>query len=86
MNGHSPNLETILMVEKALLEMGEYPTKKALRDSLPKKMEYPTFNKILDYLQASGKIMYNSRTIIYTGINNPKLRALISEGTIIKRR
>ena len=74
------------MVEEALLAMGEYPTKKALRDSLPKQIEYPTFNTVLSYLEASGKIMYNSRTIIYTGINNEKLENLITKGRIIKRR
>jgi len=86
MKGHSPTLGTILMVEKALLKMGEYPTKKSLRESLPKQIEYPTFNNVLDYLEASGKIMYNRRSIVYTGINNEKLENLINKGTIIKRR
>jgi len=74
------------MVEKKLLDMGEYPTKKALREKLPKQIEYPTFNKILDYLEASGKIRYNGRSIIYTGINSPQLRNLVDRGTIIRRR
>jgi hypothetical protein len=74
------------MVEETLLELGEYPTKKALRENLPKQVEYPTFNRILDYLEASGKIMYNGRSIIYTAINNEKLQNLIASGTIIKRQ
>jgi len=86
MKGHSPTLDTILMVEKTLLEFGEYPTKKALRENLPKQIEYPTFNRVLDYLEASGKIMYNGRSIIYTSVNNEKLQNLISRGTIIKRQ
>ncbi len=86
MKAHSPTLETILMVEKTLLDMSEYPTKKALREALPKQIEYPTFNKILDYLEASGKIRYNGRSIIYTGINSPQLRNLVDRGTIIRRR
>jgi len=83
LKGHSPTLDTILMVEKALLEMGEYPTKKALRDKLPKQVEYQTFNNVLEYLEASGKIMYNGRSIIYTEVNNEKLKDLIKMGTII---
>ena len=86
LKGHSPTLDTILMVEEALLKMGEYPTKKALRETLPKKMEYQTFNNVLEYLEASGKIMYNGRAIIYTGVNNEKLQDLINKGTIIARQ
>lgn len=85
MAGHSPTLETILMVEEALLNAGEYPTKKALLDTLPRKMEYQTFNNVLGYLEASGKIMYNGRTVTYTGVNNDKLRKLIIMGTLIRR-
>ncbi len=86
MVGHSPTLDTILMVENSLLEMNEYPTKKALRESLPRQIEYQTFHTVLSYLEASGKIMYNGRSITYTGINNEKLRELIEKGTIIKKR
>ena len=83
LKGHSPTLDTILMVEEALLEMGEYPTKKALRENLPKQVEYQTFNNVLEYLEASGKIMYNGRSIVYTAVNNEKLKDLIKMGTII---
>ncbi len=86
MAGHSPTLDTILMVEEALLNAGQYPTKKALLETLPRKMEYPTFNKVLNYLEASGKIMYNGRTVTYTGVNNDKLRQLISMGTLIRKK
>ena len=86
MVGHSPTLDTILMVENALLAIGEYPTKKALRESLPRQIEYQTFNTVLSYLEASGKVMYNGRSIIYTGINNEQLQALIDRGIIIKKR
>ena len=86
MVGHSPTLDTILMVENSLLTMGEYPTKKALRESLPRQIEYQTFNTVLSYLKASGKIMYNGRSIIYTGINNEQLQELITKGTVIKKK
>ena len=49
-------------------------------------MEYQTFNNVLEYLEASGKIMYNGRAIIYTGVNNEKLQDLINKGTIIARQ
>jgi hypothetical protein len=74
---HEPQLDTILMVEKAILESKEYPTRMQLWRSLPKKVQYQTFQRILEYLEASGKIEFNGRTIIYTGVNNPKLEKLI---------
>jgi S-adenosylmethionine:tRNA-ribosyltransferase-isomerase (queuine synthetase) len=65
------------MVEKAILDAEEYPTRMQLWRSLPRKMQYQTFKRILDYLEASGKIVFNTTKIIYTGVNNPKLEELI---------
>jgi hypothetical protein len=74
---HEPTLSTLLMIEKAILDAKEHPTRTQLWKSLPKKMQYQTFKRALDYLEASGKIASNSDHIIYTGINNPKLAAMI---------
>lgn len=74
---HEPKLDTVLMVEKAIVEAEEYPTRTQLWKSLPRKMQYQTFKRILEYLEASGKIAFNSKRIIYTGINNEKLKALM---------
>lgn len=74
---HEPKLDTILMVEKAIIESEEYPTRTELWKSLPRKMQYQTYKRILDYLEASGKIGFDKKLIIYTGINSPKLEALM---------
>jgi len=74
---HDPRLDTILMVEKAIQDFPSYPKKMELWRSLPKKMQYQTFKRVLDYFEASGKIIYNSSEIIYTGGNNPKLKEMI---------
>ncbi len=81
---HEPQLDTILMVEKAILEAEEYPTRMQLWRSLPKKMQYQTFKRILGYLEASGKIAFNTTKIIYTGVNNPKLEALMKSSVRIR--
>lgn len=53
---HYPQLDTVLMVEKFIKEHdGEYK-KRALWESLPKKMMYQTFSLIIDYLLYSRKI------------------------------
>jgi len=74
---HEPQLDTILMVEKAIIEAEDHPTRTILWKSLPRKIQYQTFKRILDYLEASGKIIYQDSKIVYTGANNPKLQALI---------
>ncbi len=81
---HEPQLDTILMVENAIIETEEYPTKTELWKTLPRKVQYQTFRRILDYLEASGKIIYNDNKIIYTGISNPKLRALIESSIRVR--
>ncbi len=77
MAGHSPKLETILMVEKAIIESEEHLNRAALWKALPRKVHYSTFKNILDYLEASGKIIFNTDLIVYTGVNNTKLQKLI---------
>ncbi len=81
---HEPQLDTILMVEKTILEAEDYLTRTELWKSLPKKVQYQTFKRILEYLEASGKITFNNRKIIYTGANNAKLQALIKSSVRVR--
>jgi len=53
---HSPQLDTVLMVESFIKEhSGEYK-KRALWENMPRKIMYQTFSTIINYLQDSGKI------------------------------
>ena len=81
---HEPQLDTILMVEKAIIDAREYPERKQLWQSLPRKMQYQTFKRILDYLEASGQIAFVGTKIIYSGANNSKLKALIESSIKIR--
>jgi archaellum biogenesis ATPase FlaH len=74
---HSPQLDTILMVERAIKNAKDYPTRTELWRSLPRKMQYQTFKIILDYLEASNKIVFNGKTIVWTAADNPKLRRFL---------
>jgi hypothetical protein len=80
---HEPTLSTLLMIEKAILDADDHYTRTQLWKSLPKQMQYQTFKRALEYLEASGKIAFNSQHIIYTGVNNPKLAAMIETSTKI---
>ncbi len=81
---HEPQLDTILMVEKAIIDAEDYPTRMKLWKSLPRKVQYQTFKRILDYLEASGKITFNDGKIIYTGVNNSKLQALLESSVHVR--
>jgi len=74
---HEPQLDTILMVEKAIKDARSYPTKKELLKSLPKQIQYQTFNRILEYLESSNKIVLNGRQIVWVFPDNPKLKRLL---------
>jgi len=72
------------MVENTIKENGSYPTKKELLESLPKKIQYQTFNRILDYLESSNKIMFDNRRIIWIFPDNPKLKKLLETSVKLK--
>jgi hypothetical protein len=65
------------MVEKAIKDCGEYPTKKELLKSLPRKIQYQTFVRILNYLESSNKIIISKRRIIWVFPDNPQLKKLL---------
>jgi hypothetical protein len=65
------------MVEQAIRDASSYPTKKSLLRSLPRQVQYQTFNRILDYLESSNKIVYDKNEIIWVFPDNPKLKKLI---------
>jgi hypothetical protein len=78
---HYPRLDTVLMVEEALKKAKEYPSKRQLWLSLPKRVMYQTFNLILEYLKESGKIVIKDGKIIW--IWNPKLVEKYSKSKLV---
>jgi len=74
---HEPQLDTILMVENTIREAGTYPTKRELLKSLPRQIQYQTFNRILEYLESSNKIVFDGRRIVWVFADNPKLKGLL---------
>ena len=80
---HSPTLESILMVEKAVKKYSGMYGKYQLWKKLPKKMMYQTFQVILNYLEESNKIVIEDDKIIW--IWDPEgIRKLIAKGLIVK--
>ena len=62
---HSPTLNTVLMVEKTLQEAGELLKVAELKRRLPRKVMHNTLLQVLDYLQASGKIVVGTKGVVW---------------------
>ena len=71
------------MVEKAIQNSKDYPTRMELWRSLPKQTQYQTFKLVLDYLESSNKIMFDDDKIIWIFSNNKKLNKLIQEAVTV---
>jgi hypothetical protein len=82
---HSPQLDTVLMVESFIREHSGEFKKRALWESLPRKMMYQTFFVIIRYLQDSGKVATDADGKI-CWIFNPELmkRYLAGDGLKIR--
>lgn len=78
---HYPRLDTVLMVEDAVREAKEYPSKRQLWLALKKKVMYQTFNVIISYLEDSGKIVQKNGKIIW--IWNPELVRRYSNSKLV---
>ncbi|MBP2132600.1 hypothetical protein J2128_000521 [Methanomicrobium sp. W14] len=69
---HSPTLDSIRMVEDFIRENSGEFKKTALCKELPKQMMYQTFMQIIDYLQESDKIAFDSEGHV-CWIYNPEI-------------
>ena len=75
---HMPRLDTIQMVEKTLKKEKAFSSKNKLWRRLPKQIQYPTFSKILEYLEESNKITYDKDgTIVWIFADSKKLKKLL---------
>jgi Fe2+ transport system protein B len=74
--GHDPRLSSIEMVETVLKKHQQFPSKSALQRALPKTIQTQTFNRILNYLEKSNKIIFKDRTVIWIFSDDPHLRKI----------
>ncbi len=78
---HSPTLNTVLMVEKTMMDMDESVfTVADLKKKLPKQVNHRTLMIILAYLEKSNKIYVSVKGITWIHNTSPRLRKEISEG------
>jgi len=78
---HYPRLDTVLMVEEKIKRAPEYPTRMKLWRSLPRKVQYQTFQLILDYLRKSNKIFVTrDGAIMWTLADSPRAKDMLEWG------
>lgn len=80
-----PRLSTITMVERTIKESDDLLSKTELWKAIPRKVMYPTFKEIMDYLEASNKIMYDKNgKIAWIAADNPKLKAFFRKSVRLR--
>lgn len=70
-NAHSPTLDTVIMVEETIKELGACSITELYR-ALPRTVIYPTLKLIIGYFYAKGFIM-SDREHKIVWVYNPKL-------------
>ncbi len=79
-----PWRDTVLIIEDAIKNAEDYPTRRQVWQSLSKKVKYKTFKLVMDCLAQSNKILVaNDGKIMW--IWNPKgIEELKRKGLIVK--
>jgi hypothetical protein len=74
------------MVERCIRDKTSFPSHRALMRELPRKIEYGTLVKILQYLEASQKIVFaEDGSIVWVFTDNPKLLKLLEESPVLSK-
>ncbi|MCE2506676.1 MAG: hypothetical protein J4F36_09490 [Nitrosopumilaceae archaeon] len=62
---HSPNLDTIQMIEQTIESNHDFRTATELYNALPRGVQHATFKKVLVYLEESNKIAYDKNGAVF---------------------
>lgn len=81
---HYPRLDTVMMVEEAIRNAKEYPSKRQLWLSLKKKVMYQTFNVIIEYLEESNKIIIDKDGTVVWIWDPDGVKKLLKSGLVIR--
>ncbi len=81
---HSPTLESVLMVEKAIYKHSGEFGKYQLWKKLPRKMMYQTFQTILNYLEEFNKIIIDKEGKIVWIWDPEGIKRLLAKGAKLR--
>lgn len=72
----APTLNTVLMVEETLMNAEGVLSIAELKRILPKQVMHQTLIKILDYLEWSGKVVFQDEKVLWTYNPESKLKKM----------
>lgn len=83
---HSPNLDTIKMIEDTIEENHDFRTVTDLYHALPRGVQHATFKKVLIYLEDSNKIAYDKNGVVFWIFTRttPELDVLEQNSTLLR--
>jgi hypothetical protein len=76
-------LELVLLVEKTIQNHSSEYTKNKLWEKISNKMNYDDFLVILDYLEETGKIMFDTENCIIWTYNPTRINEITKENLFI---
>lgn len=81
---HSPNLDTIEMIEKIIEKNHDFKNITELYRALPRGVQYGTFKTVLEYLERSNKIAYDKNGSIFWIFSSNKRGSYALEKTSVR--
>ena len=83
---HSPNLETIQMIEETIEKNHDFRTVTDLYNAVPRGVQHATFKKVLVYLEDSNKIAYDKNGAVFWIFTRttPELDVLEQNSTLLR--
>ncbi|MFA7709241.1 MAG: hypothetical protein WCX82_03845 [archaeon] len=72
-----PRLDTLMMIEKVIMDADDYYTVRQIWQKLPKKVMWQTYVTAIDYLEKGHKIIIDKKQVVW--IWNPKEIARIKK-------
>lgn len=69
--------EALEMVEREIIESRSYETREHLWERIQAKLNQESFDDAISRLENTGKITFEGLVIIYTGVDNPRLRSVV---------
>jgi hypothetical protein len=77
---HSPNLDTVLMVEDTIRSAKQVVGVAELKRRLPRKVNHTTLKVILAYLQKSGKIEFTPDGAVWIFMPREDIAGILNKG------
>lgn len=83
MTQYYPTLKTVLMVEKFLIDRkGELFSKASIMRGLNGRINNASLSTVLDYLEASNKVLQGSKGIQWIGTDGKKARQMMKRALV----